>query len=248
MKRLAVIVPALVLTLFFTAFFYLSPPTVIEIINSYLPDLNLRYNEGSGNILTGFRFRKISVVKDSSELLEVNNLKVSFSYLPLIIGKTGVEIKSDEVKGKVDFSIFGNLQGFITINGLYFDTASFNFKEDIQFSAKLNGRLNIMNSNVVLEIKTEDLNWRKLSISGIDLPFTLFSEAKGGILFSKGKVVVKSINFEGPKGNARISGEVVGGAPKLELEIIPKDWTEPYLIPLEQYKTSPGYYKISFSM
>lgn len=247
-KRFVIITGAFLLSIYLTAFFYFSPSVSIEIINGYLPNLNIRYTEGSGNILTGLTFKKIQVIKDSDEILVVNNFKVSFEYLPLITGRISIDIKSDEVNGKINITFFGNLDGEITLRELSFDTASYSFKEYIQFSAKLNGKLNIKNDYALLEIKTEELNWRRLSISGVELPFSLFSSAKGGILFSKSRIVIKSINFEGAKGNARIVGEVINNSPKLELEIIPKDWTEPYLIPLAQYKTGPGYYKISFSM
>lgn len=248
MKKAIIFIIVVFSSVIITAFFYLTPATFIEIINSYLPEVTIIYNDGRGNIITGYKFKKISLVRGNVELLGVNNLDVSFGYLPVVIGRIGVNIKSEEVNGKVVATFAGGLYGDIAISDLFFDTASFSLNENIQFSAHLSGILKMNGETATLEIKTDNINWSKLSVLNIELPFTLFTSARGGIQFSKGRIIIKSINFEGPKGNARIVGEVVKNSPKLELEIIPKDWNDLFLLPLEQYKTSPGYYKLSFSI
>jgi len=248
MKKLSLVIIVLLFTVIMTAFFYLTPATFIDIANTFLPEVSINYDEGSGNIFTGYKFKKISLMKNRVELLGITNSDISFNYLPVIIGRVGINIKSEEVKGRIKATFTGALHGDIAIKELFFDTASFSLNENIQFSTRLTGILKLKGDTALLEIKTDDINWKKLKVLDIELPFTLFTAAKGGIEFGKSKVLIKSINFEGPKGNARIVGEVVKNSPKLELEIIPKDWGEPYLIPLEQYKTSPGFYKLSFSI
>lgn len=248
MKKFVIFIVVGLFTVVVTAFFYLTPFTFVEIINSHLPEVTITYDDGDGNIITGYKFKKISLMKNSVELLVINNLDVSFDYLPLVIGKVGVNIKSEEVKGKLVATFAGGLYGDIAISDLFFDSSSFNLNENIQFSAHLSGVLKLNGESAALEIKTDNINWSKLSVLNIEIPFTLFTSARGGIQFNKGKIIIKSINFEGPKGNARIVGEIVKNGRKLELEIIPKDWNDLFLIPLEQYKTGPGYYKLSFSM
>lgn len=247
MKKVLIIVAAVSLTFLLTAFFYFTPSNIIKIANSYLSGLHVDYIDGSGNIFIGFKFSKMAIYQEKSELLPINNLKICINFPSLLTGKISFSIKSDEVVGNINLFYTGTIEGKLLLKKLYFDTAYFNFNENIQFSALLSGSLFINKNLTTLEIKTEELNWRKISISGIDLPFTLFSAAKGGVDFMQNKVVIKSINFEGEKGNARIVGEMAKGVLKLDLEIIPKDWNEPYLFQLMQYKQGPGFYKIHIS-
>lgn len=248
MKKIFIVIAAISLTFLLTVFFYFTPSNIIKITNSYLSSLNVDYTECSGNIFTGFRFKNITVYKEKSELLLINNLKININFPSLFTGKISISTKSDEVMGNVHLFFTGTLAGKLIFKNLSFDTANVNLSENIQFSSLLSGVLIINKNLTTLEIKTEELNWRKISISGIELPTTFFSTAKGGIDFEKGKTIIKSINFEGEKGNARIVGEISKGVLKMDLEIIPKDWNEPYLIPLIQYKQGPGFYKIPLTL
>ncbi len=247
-KKLLVALVAIFFSVILTLFFYLSSATLVDSVNGFLPHLVIKHTDGYGNILWGYRFDRLSVMKGSDELLSVSELKINFRFFPLLWGAVGLDINSQELSGRLNLSLFGKPEGEVNIKEINFDTTSFGINENVQFSSKLSGVLKISKGEVLLEIKTDEISWKKLTVNGIDLPFTLFSSARGGILFSNNRVLIKSLNFEGVKGNARIVGEVVNGKPSLELEIIPKDWNEPYLIPLEQYKAGPGFYKLSLSL
>lgn len=243
---IAIVVVISVFTL--TAFFYITPENLLLIINNYLPELTINQEGGEGNLITGYSYDRVSVVKKGEELIGVNKLKVQFNYLPLITGKVAVRIKSNEVKGYVNVFFNGKMDGELSIKELHFHTSSFGISDKIDFSALLTGVLKLRKESVLLEIKTEEIHWQRLTVSDIDIPFTLFTMATGGIVFTQKGVQIKSINFAGEKGNARLIGEINKDGRKLVLEIIPKNWDEPYLLPLIQYKVEPGLYKIPLTI
>jgi len=95
-----------------------------------------------------------------------------------------------------------------------------------------------------IEVRADAITWKRLSVSGFELPPDMFEKGKGGISVESNRIMVKSLAFEGRKGYARLSGEVISGQQHLTLELFPNDWDDFMLIPLERYKVSPGQYKM----
>lgn len=245
MKKNAIIIFSLIFLVILTLFFRLTPTLLIEKANDAQGEVRITASEAKGNFLTGYYFKNLKVLKSSGqELLMLDDLRVSLNFLPLIAGKIRIKADSEQLKGFVDAGFGGIREGEIFFSGITFDTDSLDIPRDISFSAKVSGKAYILNEKAEIEFKTEEIQWRKLYIAELNLPFDLLDRAKGGITAQGDKLIIKSIGFEGGRGYARLSGEINKGKTDMSLEILPKDWTEVYLLPLYQYKISPGVYKI----
>lgn len=249
MKKSFIFLAAAILTVFLTLFFFLTPSQIISEINKAQQAVVMTAGGSGGNFLTGYHFTNASLAgKDGRRLLVLDEVTLNIRLLPLVFGRVGIEIHSREVAAVFSVNLNGSLKGEATFNGLPFDTAAVIPPTDISFTAPISGRVIVSGRKADIEVKADEIGWKKLSVAGFDLPLNIFEKGKGALAVEQGRVVIKSLAFEGSKGYARLSGEILSGQRQLVLELFPNDWNDFMLIPLERYKISPGQYRMTLNL
>ncbi len=234
----------LIALIFLTLHFWLSSDYVLQKINESQNILNIKSDESKGRFLTGYYYKNLQIQKDGKNLLTLDNTKISISVIKIFVGILSINIQSEKLKGILNISYDKKIRSDIEFNDILFDTEFINTPPSIAFSGFMNGRIKSEKDNISVEFNLNNLNWRSFEIEGNRLPYDIFTKARGGIEILGTKVNIKSFGFEGERGYARLVGEIVGGKSNIFVEIFPKDFSDPYMLPFYEYRKSPGYYKI----
>lgn len=245
MKKVILVLACVILTALLTLFLYLSPLRIISKINEAQEAVMLTAGRSGGNVLTGYHFTNVSASgRDGTKLLTLDEVMLDIQLLPLFLGRTGIDIHAKEITAALSAGLDGSLKGEASFTGLPFDTAVFISPTDVSFTAPISGKVTVAGRKADIEVKADYISWKRLSVSGFDLPTDIFAKGKGSFAVEPGRILVRSLAFEGDKGYARLSGEIISGQRRLMLELFPNDWNELMLLPLERYKVSPGQYKM----
>jgi type II secretion system protein N len=249
MKKIIVVLAAAILTVFLALFFFLTPSQIISKINDAQQAVVLSAGKSGGNFLTGYHFTNASLAgREGTRLLVLEEVTLDIHLLPLIFGRIGIDIHSKEIAAAFSAGFDGSLKGEASFKGIPFDTAAFILPENVSFIALISGRVIVSGRKADIEVKADEISWKRLSVSGFELPLDIFQKGKGALSVERGRITVKSLAFEGGKGYARLSGEIISGQRNLTLELFPNDWDDLMLIPLERYKVSPGQYKMTLNL
>lgn len=249
MKKVIIILAIAILTAFLTLFFFLTPAQIISTINDAQQALVFSAEQSGGNFLAGYRFKNAALAgNDGTKLLVCNEVLLDLRLLTLFLGRIGIDLHSKEITAALSADIDGSVKGVARFNGVPFDTAAFISPANVSFSTPVSGRVIVTGKKADIEVRADEITWKRLSVSGFELPPDIFEKGKGGISVERDRIIVKSLAFEGRKGYARLSGEIINGKQNLTLELFPNDWDDFMLIPLERYKVSPGQYKMPLAL
>jgi len=245
MKKIIIVLAAAVLTAFLTLFFFLTPAQVVSKINAAQHKVVFSAGQSDGNFVTGYRFTNAAFAGyDGTKVLEFDEGMLDIHLLPLFLGRIGIDILSNGITAALSAGFDGSVQGEASFSGVQFNSEGFILPENVSFTAPVSGRVVMSGKKADIEVRADEITWKRLSVSGFELPSDIFEKGKGGISVERGRIIVKSLAFEGDKGYARLSGEIISGQRRLTLELFPNDWDDPMLIPFERYKISPGQYKM----
>lgn len=249
MKKIGIILVSTILTVFLALFFFLTPSQIISKINDAQQAVVFSAGKSDGNLLTGYRFTNASFASgEGRRLLVFDEVKLNISLLRLLRGQMRMDIHSKEITAVLYAGFDGSTKGEATFKDIPFDSTAFIHPENVLFTAPLSGRVIMSDRKADIEVKADQMRWKRLSVSGFDLPPDIFEKGKGALSIEQSRIIVKSFAFEGDKGYARLSGELSSGQRNLILELFPNDWNEFLLIPLERYKISPGQYKMPLNL
>ncbi|MBI5632920.1 MAG: hypothetical protein HZA15_05520 [Nitrospirae bacterium] len=249
MKKIGIILASSILTIYLALFFFLTPFQIISKINDMQQTVVFSAEKSNGNLLTGYRFTNASLASgEGRRLLFLDEMKLNISLLRLLLGQIRMDIQSKEITAVLSAGFHGSMKGEANFKGIPLDSTAFIPQENILFSALLSGRMIISGRNADMEVKSDEMLWKRLSVSGFDLPLDIFENGKGALSIEQSRIIVRSLAFEGTKGYARLSGELSSGQQNLILELFPHDWNDLLLIPLERYKISPGQYKMPLNL
>lgn len=246
--KIVYIVISLIFVIFLTLTFWLSPDYVLEKLNESQNVIYIKANESSGNFLTAYHYKDLQLEKDGKLVLNLEQVKIDLSLLKLFLGNVSIDISSDKINGYLSLTFNKKIQSELNFKNISFDTDLLKIPSSISFSAFMDGRLKINRDLVSLEFNLNEINWRSFEIEGNKLPYDIFTKARGGIEIIGDKVNIKSFGFEGDRGYARLIGDIIQGKSNLFIEIFPKDFSDPYMLPFFEYKQSAGYYKIPVSL
>lgn len=245
MRKIIIVLASVILTVFLTLFFFLTPTQIISKINNLQQTVVFSAGQSDGNFLRGYRFTNTALTgSNGTKLFILDEVRLDLHLLTLFLGRIGIDIHSKEVTATLSAGFDGSVKGEASFNNVPFDTAAFIPPANVSFFAPVSGRVILSGRKADIEVRADEITWKRLSVSGFDLPPDMFLKGKGGISVERGRTIVKSLAFEGGKGYARLSGEIISGQPRLTLELFPNDWDDLMLIPLERYKVSPGQYKM----
>lgn len=245
MSKALIVLASVILTGFLTLFFFLTPELFIREINALQQTAVITTGPSGGNFITGYRFSNVSITgTEGKKMLAFDEVVVDLHLLPLFLGRIGIDIHSKEITAALSAGFDGSLKGEVSFRDVPIDTEAFISPENISFTAQVSGRVILSGRKSDIEIRADAITWRRLIVAGFELPQDFFDNGKGGISAEQGRVIVKSIAFEGNKGYARLSGEIISKKQDLLLELFPKDWNDFMLTPFERYKISPGQYTI----
>ncbi len=249
MKKIIIVLASAILTVFLALFFFLTPSQIIAKINDAQRAVVLSAEKSDGNFLTGYHFVNASLAgNQGSRLLVLEEVKLDLHLLPLIFGRIGVDIHAKEITGALSAGLDGSVKGEASFRSIPFDTEAFIPPTNVSFTAPISGRVIVSGRKADMEVKADEIIWKKLSVLGFDLPLDIFEKGKGALTVERGRIIVKSLAFEGSKGYARLSGEILREQRHLTLELFPSDWNDFMLMPLERYKLSPGQYKMTLNL
>lgn len=249
MKKIFTVFAAVMLTLFLTLFFYLTPTQIITKINDAQQTVVLSAGQSGGNVLTGYHFANVSLAgKTGTKLLSLDEVRLGFRLLPLFLGQIGITIYSTEITAALRAGLDSSVNGTASFADIPFDTAALISPAIVSFSAPISGRVIFSGRKADIEARADEITWKRLSVSNFELPLDMFEKGRGGISIEQDRIIVKSLAFEGKKGYARLSGEILGEKQTLILDLFPDDWNDPMLIPLVRYKVSPGQYKMPLNL
>ncbi len=249
MRKIIIVLASAILSVFLTLFFFLTPEQLISKINDAQQAVVLSAGQADGNFVTGYRFTNAVLAgNDAVKLLVLDEVRLDVRLLPLFLGRIGIDIHSKEITAALSAGFDGSLKGEVSFTDVPFDTAVFVSSANVSFSAPVSGRVIVSGRKADIEVRADEINWKRLSVSGFELPTDIFEKGKGGISVDGARIIVKSLAFEGSKGYARLSGEIVNGQRHLTLELFPNDWNDFMLMPLERYKVSPGQYKMPLEL
>ena len=248
MRKIVIVIASALLLVFFTLFFFLTPAQIISQINDAQHKVVFSAGQSDGNFVTGYHFTDASLaVNNGTKLLILDEVMLNLRLLPLFLGRIGIDIHSKGITAALSAGLDGSVNGVANFTDVPLDTAAFISPAQAAFTAPVSGRVIASGRKADIEVRADEIIWKKLSVSGFELPPDIFEQGKGGISVERGRIIVKSLAFEGSKGYARLSGEIINGQRHLTLELFPNDWDDPMLIPLERYKVSPGQYKMPFN-
>jgi hypothetical protein len=249
MRRIITVLAVVILTVFFTLFFFLTPKQIISKINDALQTAVFSAGQSDGNFLVGYHFRKVSLAgKTGTKLLSLEEVRLGVHLLPLFLGQIGITIDSKDITAAFSVGFDGSVSGAANFADIPFDTAFFFSPANVSFSAPISGRVIASGRKADIEVRADEITWKKLSLSGFDLPLDIFEKGRGGISVEQGRIIAKSFSFEGRKGYARLSGELLGEKQTIMLDLFPNDWDDLMLIPLARYKVSEGQYKMPLNI
>jgi len=245
MKKIIIVLASAILTVFLTLFFFLTPAQVISEINDAQQAVVFSAGQSGGNFVTGYHFTNASLAgNNGTKLLILDEVMLDLRLLPLFLGRIGIDIHSKGITAALSAGFDGSVKGEASFTGVQFDTTAFISPANVSFTAPISGRVIVSGRKADIEVRADEIIWKRLSVSGFELPPEVFEKGKGGISVERGRIIVKSLAFEGRKGYARLSGEIISGQRHLTLELFPNDWDDLLLIPFERYKVSSGQYKM----
>ncbi len=245
MKRIFVVLFSAALTVILSLYFFLTPKQVISQINKAQQEVVLSAGRSEGNFLTGYRFSDAVLAgQDGARLYSFDQVMLEIQFMPLILGRIGIKAYSKEAEAVVSAGLGGSIQAEADFRGLPFDTATFSLPENVAFAAPLYGRMILSGGKADMEFRSDEIRWRRLAVSGFDLPLDMFKKGRGALSVEGDRIIIKSLAFEGKKGYARLSGGITKGQHRLTLELFPNDWDDLMLLPLKHYRVSPGQYKM----
>lgn len=245
MKKIIIVFACGVLIAFLTLFFFLTPAQVISTINDAQQTVIFSAGQSGGNFVTGYRFTNAALAgNNGTKMLVFDEVMLDLHLLPLFLGRVGIDIHSKGITAALSAGLDGSVNGEGNFSGIPFDSEAFISPEKVSFTAPVSGKVVMSGRKADIEVRADEITWKRLLVSGFELPPDIFEEGKGGISVERGRIIVKSLAFEGGKGYARLSGEINSGQRRLTLELFPKDWDDFMLVPFERYKVSPGQYKM----
>lgn len=245
MKKIIIILASAVPTVFLTVFFFLTPGQIISKINDAQNKVVFSAGQSDGNFITGYRFTNASFVgSNGTKLLSLDEVRLDLHLLPVFLGRIGMDIHSKGINAALSAGFDGSINGEASFSGVQFDSEAFISPANVSFTAPVSGRVIMSGRKADIEVRADEIAWKRLSVSGFELPPDIFEKGKGGMSVERGGIIVKSLAFEGGKGYARLSGDISNGQRRLILELFPNDWDDFMLMPFERYKVSPGQYRM----
>lgn len=246
--KILYIVFGVIFLVFLTLYFWLTPDYLILKVNESQDIVSVKVKEGNGGFITDYKFKGLQIERGGKTLLSLDEGKLGFSFPDLLLGRVRINIYSNKIKGFFYLSFLGNIKSELDFKDILFDTELINLPPDISFSGLIEGRLKIDRKNTNIEFNLNNLDWRNFEIEKNRLPYDIFQKARGGVDIAGDKIIIKSFGFEGDRGYARLMGDIEKGKSNLFIEIFPKDFSDPYMLPFYEYKQSSGYYKIPISL
>lgn len=245
MKKIIIVLASVLLTVFLTLFFFLTPAQVISKINDAQQTVIFSAGQSGGNFVTGYRFANAALAgNNGTKMLVFDEVMLDLHLLPLFLGRIGIDIYSKEITASLSAGFDGSVNGEANLSGVTIDSEAFISPANVSFTAPVSGKVVMSGRKADIEVRADEITWKRLSVSGFELPPDIFEKGKGGISVDSGRIIVKSLAFEGGKGYARLSGEIISGQRSLTLELFPNDWDDFMLMSFERYKVSPGQYKM----
>lgn len=245
MKRIIIIFAGTLLSVFLALFFFLTPSQVISKINDLQHAVVFSALQANGNLVAGYRFTNASLSGiNGTKLLSFDEVMLDLHLSRLFFGHIGMDIDSKEINAAFSVGLDGNIKGDANFTNLPLDTTAFIPDADISFIAPISGKVIVSDRKADIEVRADQITWKRLSVAGMNLPLDIFEKGRGGISVQENRIIVKSVAFDGNKGYARLSGEISSRQRLFMLELFPKDWDDFTLAPLHRYMVSPGQYKI----
>lgn len=252
MKKAAFVLAGFLLLLI-GAWLIVLPETYLQaMIETSLqrPDLQVEMSGFQKGLFYNLSADRMSVVKNGTELLAVENVKGRMNPFSLLLLRFDMHfsatIGGGAISGRVNLAHSGrNIQvivkdtelGAMPLFGLL----------GISGSGTLSGSAHIDSRAGEVRFDIADAKFGSGTFGGIAVPLHFFQSARGALSVADSNVTVTSFALEGADIYARIKGKISSGKMDLTMELMPKTSfikKNPAVALLDRYKVSPGYYTI----
>lgn len=197
-----------------------------------------------------FRAERIAVVRGEDELLSLENVRGKLNPFSLMLFRLTLSLEGDVAGGRLEGSVNaakGKTIAWVKVAGAQAEDMPFFKAMGLDAKGILNGEIDISGARGDIKFSVTEALIAGRSFSGVHIPLDLFYTAKGAMSIEGDTLTVTSFTFEGVDIYARVKGTARGAEIDLTVEIMPEaafNDRSLALMPLEQYKISPGYYQV----
>jgi len=226
--------------------------TIVALIETRLagPAMQIECTGFKKGLFPGFSAERVSLKKDDHLLIAVDNFNGRVSLLSLL----KLELPFSFTAGIGDGILSGRLELLsrgqdVSVSFSSVSIRSIPFFEvlGLKGDGLITGGMALNRGKGDITFDLKELALSSGTFGNLTIPLTDFRTGQGALGMEEGSVKVKSFTMEGPGIYGRVKGEAKGGRLDLNLEIMPEksySETNPLFRFLEQYRVSPGYYRV----
>lgn len=214
------------------------------------PDVQVEMSGFRKGLFYNLSADSMSVVKDGTELLAVEDVKGRMNPFSLLLLRFDMHfsarIGGGAISGRVNL-VRGGRNILVSVKEADLGAIPFVGLLGISGSGTLSGiaRMDTRAGEVKFDIA--NAKFGSGTFGGISVPLHFFQSARGALSVADGNLAVTSFALEGTDIYARIKGKISAGKMDLTMEVMPKPSfieKNPAMALLDRFKVSPGYYSI----
>lgn len=247
MKKFPIVIVILILLILGLWNISISEKFIVNRIEKPLPSgICLKVDNLKKGLFYNVKIKKLAVKNKNGEILIQNlHAKINPFYLPL--GKLKVSFRGYLNQGK----FFGKATASkhknyvdLTLKDAQLSKFSFLKQMGISGNGLLSGTLFMKDGKGDIKFSVNQANLKNTSFTDIPIPLSIFSKIMGYLIFENNTIDVKSFTLEGKDIYAKIKGKIIKNRMNLKMELMPSPSLSLLFLPLEKYRSSPGYYVI----
>ena len=226
------------------------PESVLrDLIETPRGDISAKTEGLSKGLFFDFGADAITLIRQDKEILTIENIEGRINPLSLLLLKVALRVEGDLSGGRFAGSATLHRKGIsaaISVSDADASGIAFLSSLGVVERGTLSGDLTLKDGVGEARFSLDGALLKDRVFSGVPLPLHLFRGAKAALSVKAGTLGVTSFSLEGEGIYARIKGDIKGTNLDLNVELMPEAAFRDkiYLIPLERYMVSPGYYLI----
>lgn len=222
---------------------------LLEMLQSPQGDITLNADGLRKGLVFNLKADAVTIIKEGEDILRIEDAKLRLNPLELFILRASLRFEGNVSGGEITGTAVikkKGLEASLRIEGAEVSDIAFIKRLGLLDRGVISGQLIFKDSTGEAKVSLNNALFKDRTFSGVPLPLHIFSGAKAAFSIKEGLLSITSFSLEGDGIYARLKGEIRGSAMDLKAELMPQAGFKEkiYLIPLERYQTSPGYYVI----
>lgn len=246
MKKFLIVIVILILLILGLWNISISEKFIVSLLKKPLPSgVCLKADNLKKGLFYNVKIEKLTIKNKNGEILIQNlHAKINPFYLPL--GKLKVSFHGYLNQGKFfGKAITSKHKNYVDLTLKDVQLSKFSFLKQMGISGNglLSGTLFMKDGKGDIKFSVDQANLKNTSFD-IPIPLSVFSRIMGYLIFENNTIDVKSFTLEGKNIYAKIKGEIIKNRINVKMEFMPSPSLSSLFLPLEKYRSSPGYYVI----